>query len=276
MKDQSKKLPQQMCLGIPECTSSAALPCGTMPSTLLAGEIKKSGRAPLRASRGQPLETVGVQMTLDISGQTGSSSFGSVALLQSLGNRLVQRMALHGSIWYTLTWKVKATPSRRLIFRLHASVRRMSGKESTLLRPWEKTPHASDGEGGIMEIRPGTRGHYKLRDYAQLATWPTPTVDDANNATRISGQYQSLTRTAGWATPAARDYRFPNRKSYQERSNSKKGEQLNNQVVHQTSGEILNGCSAQMENIVLLNPEFVRWLLGLPEEWGNCAPMGTR
>ena len=27
-----------------------------------------------------------------------------------------------------------------------------------------KTPAASDGEGGVMEIRPGCDGHYKLRD----------------------------------------------------------------------------------------------------------------
>ena len=36
----------------------------------------------------------------------------------------------------------------------------------------------------------------------------------------------------GWPTPAARDYRFANAASYQERSGSTKGEQLNNAVVH--------------------------------------------
>ena len=39
-----------------------------------------------------------------------------------------------------------------------------------------RTPGASDGEGGVMEIRPGTTGHYKLRD--DVANWPTPAARD--------------------------------------------------------------------------------------------------
>ena len=35
----------------------------------------------------------------------------------------------------------------------------------------------------------------ELRDAVQM--WPTPTVDDAHNATRESGAFQSLTRSAG-------------------------------------------------------------------------------
>ena len=37
-----------------------------------------------------------------------------------------------------------------------------------------------------------------------------------------------------WATPAHRDYRFANAKPWKERGGGKKGEQLNNQVVHLT------------------------------------------
>jgi hypothetical protein len=36
----------------------------------------------------------------------------------------------------------------------------------------------------------------------------------------------------GWATPAARDYRFANSKPFRERGGGQKGEQLNNQAVH--------------------------------------------
>lgn len=42
--------------------------------------------------------------------------------------------------------------------------------------------------------------------------------------------------STGWATPAARDWRYPNLKSYGDRGGGKKGEQLNNQVVHQLTG----------------------------------------
>lgn len=40
---------------------------------------------------------------------------------------------------------------------------------------------------------------------AQAQPWPTPTLDDVNNATMDSGSYQSLTRAAvqDWPTPAA-------------------------------------------------------------------------
>jgi len=43
------------------------------------------------------------------------------------------------------------------------------------LRRW-CTPHTSDGEGGIMEMRKGVAGHYKLRDHVQNINkvfWPT-------------------------------------------------------------------------------------------------------
>jgi hypothetical protein len=37
---------------------------------------------------------------------------------------------------------------------------------------------------------------------------------------------------ASWASPAERDFRFPNLKPYSLRGGGKKGEQLNNQVAH--------------------------------------------
>lgn len=44
-----------------------------------------------------------------------------------------------------------------------------------------RTPHASDGEGGIMEMREGADGHYKLRDHVQGKNrkyWPTARAID--------------------------------------------------------------------------------------------------
>ena len=78
-----------------------------------------------------------------------------------------------------------------------------------------KTPHASDGEGGEMEIRPGTTGHYKLRDTAHLAEpdkagWGTPTVTDSIKGGEVSPRpgAMGLSETAplaGWPTPKHRD-----------------------------------------------------------------------
>ena len=42
-----------------------------------------------------------------------------------------------------------------------------------------RTPASSDGEGGIMEMREGKTGHYKLRDHVQEINknqWPTPSA----------------------------------------------------------------------------------------------------
>ncbi len=52
-----------------------------------------------------------------------------------------------------------------------------NGSSSSL---WPKTPEASDGEGGVMEIRPGADGKYKLRDYGVAFSngqWQTPATD---------------------------------------------------------------------------------------------------
>ena len=49
--------------------------------------------------------------------------------------------------------------------------------------PWEKSPTASDGEGGMMEIKPGTTVEYKLRDFVQLGAWATPKAHDAKGET---------------------------------------------------------------------------------------------
>ena len=50
-----------------------------------------------------------------------------------------------------------------------------------LAQKYWRTPASSDGEGGIMEMREGKTGHYKLRDHVQEVNkhqWPTPTTHE--------------------------------------------------------------------------------------------------
>ena len=140
------------------------------------------------------------------------------------------------------------------------------------------TPRATDGEKG----GPNQSGGALPADAAMvLAGWATPTAQDHSRGTlppRPQDTGVPLSQMAGladppaspWATPAARDYRHPNAKPYTERGGEKKGEQLNNQVVH--SGPITNSSPAETGKRGVLNPAFSLWLMGYRAVWLWCAP----
>jgi DNA (cytosine-5)-methyltransferase 1 len=76
-------------------------------------------------------------------------------------------------------------------------------------------------------------------------------------------------------TPAARDYRTPNKRTYQERSETKKGEQLQNFVEHRFLSSLpvpaIQDGPPFSESVPIsrrrLNPRFVEWLMGFPIGW---------
>ena len=105
------------------------------------------------------------------------------------------------------------------------------------LSGWDKTPQASDGDGGVMEIRPGTTGKYKLRDYAQLAGWPTSKMTDCHGS-KPHGQ----------------------------------GGQGLHTMAQSALGPTTELFRVQTGRRAALAPEFSLWLMGFPEEWAASAP----
>lgn len=148
-----------------------------------------------------------------------------------------------------------------------------------MLAPWG-TPKSSDHRPGHASRMLDT-ARINLNDQAMLAGWSTPAATDGKRGGQMTEAMtgQSLTqqaRLAPWATPATRDYRTPNHETYADRSGTTKGEQLNNQVAHVIPGASLNGLDVSTGGGGLLNPEFSRWLQGIPATWPSCAPTATR
>jgi hypothetical protein len=79
------------------------------------------------------------------------------------------------------------------------------GGESLATQVWKRdgsrreswrTPQSSDGEGGVMEMREGAGGKYKLRDHVahEEKTWATPTArDNKSGRGNEDRQYKELT-----------------------------------------------------------------------------------
>lgn len=243
MNEASRTLTQATLLDSDSGTSSAESPAGRSPSDSPDGPtIKKSLQGARRASHFPLLASAKEPPTNGISGRSfiessERSSRGlfsvSKSAVQKSSDRLAAAMADElakapfGSMEFSLIWKLHTSPAQRLIFRLRASARRISDRDSfsSGTASWP-TPNAQEFGCRDAERTKERREECKERTgngngfgltlgqaAATLASWPTPNVPNggrmgAPTQKRADGSKKQLSpeeaaSLAGWPTPMA-------------------------------------------------------------------------
>ena len=286
MNDQSQKSSQQISKDISNAISSAVSQDG--PELDLFGQPLFPASPSVVPGKEKHRQTNGI---CSLSSKNLSLSADLMSYLENRFRRLLEK---GGSMEYAMHWVKKTTPSGRQYCQLVASGRRTSGKD---FGGWPRTPHASDGEGGVMEIRPGTSGHYKLRDYAQTAGWPQLTTPPQSGGPAVTGSGGEC-QLGGWATPRSGPsaiYREDmETREKREREGTIGGGAVNlaDQAEmagyptpnHNSTGPGNQGraggenLQTNVEQFRLpdmtgwrLNPRFSLWLQGYPAEWAFCG-----
>jgi hypothetical protein len=148
----------------------------------------------------------------------------------------------------------RGTPNTELAQARFSSGRR-NLDDAAALAGWP-TPTLQDSEqaGGAGCIKRGKRGHSlhsAAAGWATLAGWPTPVVNDETGSTHGYGP-----KTED-GSPRARFSKLPG-------------------AANMAAGIPLSGSPARTEKRGALNPALSRWLMGYPTAWDDCAPTATR
>jgi len=157
-------------------------------------------------------------------------------------------------------------------YRLETSALRIVGRGYGSLRNYPTPTVQMHKHGAATEWEKANRpGHL----HVMVATWPTPSGDDANNATRDSGQFQSLTRSAvssagaAPASPGAAIRRtLPNAWRTPGTQEGKGGPHKGTRHRPDATVMLRDQVGGQ------LNPDWVEWLMGYPIGFTACAASG--
>lgn len=151
------------------------------------------------------------------------------------------------------------------------------------LAGWPTTTRQDSASSGVMGYESSETHHsgMTLTDAARLATWPTPncTTGQGGSIKHMDGRRSNLIDTVMLAAP----WRTPTSLSPCKDGNREAGDSCNLREMRllladppPDSGTHATGSPAGTGSSGQLSPEHSRWLMGLPPEWGSCAPTGTR
>ena len=224
------------CADSPSATFSPGSESGALPFAAVAGPIADLfGPVPVLANLSARQAKALRLMTSGTYGPPSTTSSKSASLQSSLESKLRAKTQTLGSTLYKLTWKPWVTPSGQSRFRLRASALRTSETGST-------------GSQVTKTKRTG---------------WNTPCASDGSGGKRphpdtgMTGQHPNGRKVnMGLASQAHIGF-------------------LKTPPARLTaSGEMLTGSSAEMVSGGQLSPAHSRWLMGLPKEWDEAAPIG--
>tara|TARA_Y100000310_G_scaffold53728_1_gene49292 strand:- start:417 stop:1181 length:765 start_codon:yes stop_codon:yes gene_type:complete len=241
---------------------------------------------------------MGERPTNVTSGLSSSASLRSADLQLYLESRLQAKLAGLGSPEYALTWKHWPLESGPPICALRASGHRISGNDSTgwptpSANQFEQNPEAwekrrqrnlakgynGNGQGATLDIAAQATAGWPIPNAADSWTPPYATENtmrrgDPNGTLRsTSGSLaKDVVMKVGWPTPTpmARDG-----KGGFQGGRIRKGKISTDSLdvtAQLAPGQTPSPSPASTAKSGVLNPEFVRWLMGFPEEWGNYAP----
>lgn len=185
---------------------------------------------------------------------------------QCLENRLRAKMDSRGSTLFKLTWKTRLTPHGRRISALRALVPRISDKDCIGV----PTPDTHECGGPQNPAKSPLGGHsVRLQDTVTLASIDTPRATERTGGNRNS--LRSSAKLMSVQTPAGMSLTGVN----PDGSLRSKLDRLPSQALLADFGEIVTGGTEKTKNSDPLNPDYSRWLMGYPAEWGSCADMAT-
>lgn len=299
MTETSDLFAQTTCADTANATSSPASVGSPTPAGSRAGRMtSRSGPVASPASRSAS------QVASARRRMTATSGRNCAALLHRRDPLYSwAKMLLASSRWasteFSLTWKPKATPAGRLLFQLAPSTPRIDASASGSSGAVWPTAVANDDNKSpeahlAMKLRmpggqrrtitslqvaaklvwptatandPEKRGDFAAERRNGLpgvvkAVWSTPRASDGEkggpNQQFGSGSTQPLPAQAVWATPTTRDHKD---------ASSVGSAPENGMLGRQVKPSPVAG---------YLNPEFVFWLMGYPQEFLSCAPPAMR